>query len=957
MIDMRKIRTAAALAAALCLGIAQAQAQARPDSRGADSAPELMFRVDGELSTAAVSAVSGQQMFKTPTTNITNTLYGLAPGLSVQQGSGDPGGNTAWMKIRGIGTFRSEDNFTVFVDGFQTDMSYAQRLLPTEIANVYVLKDGAALSMFGMKGSNGVLWIETNRGRIGRTKIDVNFRQGFQRPLAITKPLGSADYAAYYNEAVSNDGGRVWNPKYTAAQIADYREGRGVDTDWYDEVLRSSASPFTSADVSVSGGGDNIRYFSSVGYMRNLGAIDNKRDADDHVANSTYQQFSIRTNLDVSFLKIFEVRIDLGGYLADRIGPNYSLSSLFGDLERYPNNIYAPFDSPDPTPDGNRMWSGTATHPNNPLASVKGIGTESSRDRSIQANFTLRQNFDFLLPGLYLQESASFANWIRGGRWISREYTRWSDGVEQTSQRDTPYGIGDDYGTNQWGWNQFRVQAGYENSFGPSRISSAVKYEQWGRQVDSNQNSYDSGSIQMNYAFQNVAGRLHYSYDRRYAAEFGFAYSGSDNYLKGNRFSFYPSLSGAWIASNEDFLAGSPSVELLKLRASWGQTGYDYSSYGRYLYGDTWGWSGSYPVGGMTGDPTWISALTPLYMSNPDITSERSNKFNVGIDARLFGSLEITVDAYMENRKGIVVRDNSYSSGVGLTPPYTNAGEVASRGLEFDVRYSKRIGSVDISVGGTGSFVSDRIVVSGEIPSASPDADPVGRKIWAHFGYEAVGFYEESDFDAGGNLAAGIAIPNFGEIQPGDVRYRDINGDGYINERDRTAIGKRDYPDLYYSFHGQVAFKGFDFSFLFQGMAGRDVNLLSARNKFVAFENYSTVYANAAQSWAYYPDEGIDRRSGALFPRLSLESNSNNYQNSSLWIRRGDFLKLRNVEIGYSLPQKVVGKIGLDRLRVYVNGVNLLTFSKLYRDYNVDPERMTGYPAVKSVNVGVSVGF
>lgn len=928
------------------------------EPEGDESVPEIMFRTDKQVSTASVSVVSGERMFRTPTTNSTSTLFGLASGLQVWEGSGEPGDNAATMYIRGLGTFQAANSYTVFVDGFQTDMSYAMRLLPTEIANLYVLKDGAALSTFGMKGANGVLWIETRRGHIGKTRIDVDIRQGFQKPLVVTKPLGSADYASFYNEAYSNDNGRIWNPPYSDSQINSYRNATGIDTDWYDEVLRSAPSPFTSVDASFSGGDNTMRYFATVGYMRSLGAIDNKRDKDDRFANVGYEQYTVRANFDVSFLNFLEARVDLGGHLADRNGPNYSMAALFSDLERYPNNIYRPLDSDQVNPDGSLRWSGTSVHPNNPLASVRALGTESLRDRSIQANLTLKQNLDMVTPGLYLQESASFANWIRGGRWNSRNYTRWMDGVEQTNDRDGNYTIGDDNGMNQWRWNQFRVQTGYSRSFGLHSVVGALKYEHWRRYVDENMNNYYSGNLQMDYAFQNVAGRLNYSYDGRYAAEFGFAYSGSDNFRKGNRFVFYPSISGAWIVSGESFLSASTIVDLLKLRFSWGRTGDDYTVYGRYLFSDYWGWTGNYPLGGMGGsDPSWIAGLTPQYMVNRNITAEKSDKYNIGLDAHILKGLDITVDAYLDKRTGIVVRDDSYSSVTGVAVPYTNAGKVTSRGIEFDLKYSARAEQVNFSIGGLGALISDKIVFSGEIPPASAFADPVGNRIWTYFGYDAVGFYDVGDFNADGTLGQGVPVPNFGSVQPGDIKYRDVDGDGYINEKDMVRIGNRSIPDLYYSFYGSVDFKGFDFSFLFQGMAGRDVNLLDAWNKFVPFENYSTVYGNADKSWAYYPEQGIDRRADALFPRLSLESNTNNYRNSSVWIKKGGFLKLRNIEIGYSLPDKIASKLGMYKARVYVNGVNLLTFSKLYRRYDIDPERMTGYPAVKSFNFGISVGF
>ncbi len=951
----------------LCLGLMLVPAletMSQEKAGKAKASPEIMFREDALLTTSAITEISGQKLAKTPTTNIMNTFYGYGTGYYLQEGSGAPDDNAAWLKIRGLGTFNSADGYTVFVDGFQTDMSYAQRLLPAEIENIYILKDGAALSTFGMKGSNGVLWIETKKGHSGKPEVDFNFRQGFQRPLVISRPLNSAGYAMYYNEAYSNDaGGKAWTPYYSDEQIAAYKNGEGPDVDWYKEVLKEDPALFTSADISFSGGTSNMKYFAVLGYMNNSGFIDNKRDKDRHFSNTTYQQYTLRTNFEVSFLKIFEAYIGVGGYIADRSAPNYDIATLFGNLESYPANIYNPYDSDLINPDGSRRWSGTAVHPDNPLASVKGLGTRSSRDRSVQANFRLKEKLDFITEGLYLEEAVSFSNWIRGSKTVSRNYTRWYDGVEQTSDRDASYTISDDYGTNMWKWIQLRAQLGYDRKFGSHSVTGALKYEQYSRMVDADMNQYGfpgylEDNLQMNYAYQNIAGRFRYSYDSRYVAEFGFAYSGSDNYMKGNRFSFYPSVSAAWIVSNENFLEDTESINLLKIRASWGQSGYDYSSYGRYLYDVTWTTDGGYPVGGLdNSEPGWINALTPSYLANPEITSERNTRYNVGVDARFFNAFDVNIDAFLEDRTGIVVRDQTYSSVVGLDAPFVNAGKVVTKGLELSLGYDRKIGPVELCFGFRGTYITDRVDFNGEIPAASAAADPVGHRIWTYFGYEADGFYTEDDFGPDGNLKTGLPVPSFGHVQPGDVRYKDLYPDGIINERDKTKIGNRNFPALYYSVLGFVSYKGFDFSFVLQGTGGSDVNLLDARSKFVPFENYSTVYGYADKSWAYYPEQGIDRRAGAEFPRLSTVTNSNNSQASSLWIRNGAYLKLRNVELGYTFPKRWLEKIRMRNLRIYVNAVNLFTVSELYCKYDVDPERLTGYPAVKSVNIGLTFGF
>jgi len=908
--------------------------------------PELLFGVDGMKSTSAISSVSGQTAFKTPASNLTNTLYGLLPGLAVTQGSGELGYDMAMMAIRGNGTF-NKGSLTVYIDGFQTDPSYVAYLLPSEVDRIYVLKDAAPLALFGMNGANGVLWIETRRGSIGETTVDVNLRTGWQSPQRISKPLGSESYARLYNEAVSNDNGMVWNPYYSDQQIESYRLKQGTDVDWYDEVLKP-VSPFSSSDISIRGGSESVRFFAMLGYVNSNGFYD--VDRDDVRSNQRFDQYSARVNLDFKTLRIFEGKVNIGGQVLNNKGPNFSNDQLWYNMATYPNNIYNIYDEVA----DNDHWSGTTIHPDNPVASIKGLGYRSNRDRSFQANFSLKESLDMVLPGLYVMESGSFATWTRGSYNIVRNYTRWHNGTAQTTDSNTDYVPEDDYGTNQWTWNQFRVQTGYERAFGVHNIHAAVNYEHYKRFVDTNLNG--SAGDNTTYARQAVNGRVNYSFDSRFVGELGFSYFGSDNYADGNRFQFYPSISGAWILSNESFLNTSEKIDFLKMRVSAGLSGYDYYEGGRYLYYQYYVNGPGFPTGN-AGDPTYNSSLIPAYLADPNLSAEKSTKYNAGFDARFLNAFAVTLDAFVDKRSDIIAQDNFYPAGLGINPPYSNIGKVTTRGVELSLNYEKAINQVSFSVGAMTTYVKDEIVFMSEILPASADARKTGNSLGSVFGYEANGFYDIGDFDANGVLVNTLPMPTFGVVQPGDVKYRDRNRDMIVDERDMTKISDGANPNLYYSLFGSVAFKGFDFRFVFQGIGDRDVNLMDAQSKVVAFRDNTTAYPIALDRWAYYPSQGIDTRSTAKYPRLSAGENTNNYVNSTLWIANGSFLKLRNVEFGYTIPTRISNKVGMRTARLYVNGVNLLTFSHLTKKYDMDPENMTGYPAVKSYNIGVSVGF
>jgi TonB-linked SusC/RagA family outer membrane protein len=897
--------------------------------------PGLFFGVDKVNSTSAASSVSGETLYKTPAANLTNTFYGLFPGLSVVQGSGEPGYDKATVNIRGIGSY-NYGSYTVFVDGFQTTPDYLQYLTPSEIKNVSILKDAAALAPFGMKGANGVIWVETKRGETGAMKAQVQLRSGIQKPQQITKPLGANDYASLYNEAVSNDNGRVWTPVSNGTP--------GADTDWYGEVLNAS-TPFSSVDASFSGGGNASKYFVSLAHVGSSGFYNVPND-DSH-SNARLQQYNIRSNFDFSLFNIFEGKVDLGGRIEDRKYPAYNGAALWNNLERYPNNIYS-------ARNDNGTWTGTAIHPDNPLASIRELGYFATRDRTLQANFSLKEKLDFITQGLYLSQAVSFNSWTRGSSSKTKNYARYINGVQQTNDQNTDLQISDDSGTNQWYWQQLQLGIGYQKQFGLHQITSAVNYLQYTYRVDMNMNGL--AGINTNYAYANVGGRFHYSYNDTYAAELGFAYSGSDNYMKGNRFGFYPALSLAWILSNEEFLSGVASVDFLKLRLSAGKSAYDTFDGGRYLYQQYYLYSGGYYTGNST--PVWHGGLTLGSIANPDIFAEESAKYNLGIESKLWRGLNVLLDAFVDKRSGIVTTDNSISAVFGATPPYRNVGKVSTAGIEVAVSYEGVAGDITYSVGGNATCIKDKIDYMAELTPSSPLAARTGQSIGTQFGYEAAGFYDITDFNSDGSLKSGIPTPSFGNVQAGDMKYRDIHEDGIIDERDMTKIGNSSFPNLIYAFHAEAGWKGFDCRILFQGTGGRDVNTLqSAWNKFAAFTNNGNAYEIAKGRWAYYPDQGIDTRASASYPRLSTQNNENNYKSSTFWIKNGDFLKLRNVEIGYSLQKNTLDKIKLSNARIFVNGINLLTFSELTRDYQIDPETVSGYPAVKSYNIGITVGF
>jgi TonB-linked SusC/RagA family outer membrane protein len=942
--------------------------------------PGRFFNSNRINATGAVSTVSGETLYHTPTPSLTNTLYGRLPGLSVAQGSGEPGNDNALLGIRGVGTYgvgnvtSGYSTYKIFVDGFETNQNYFNYLSPAEIESISILKDAASLATFGMRGSNGVIWVVTKRGKVGKPTIQFQTRTGFESPINLNKPLGSYQYASLYNEAISNDNGNIWTPKYTSAQLQGYQNGTGINTDFYKQVLKSH-TPYTDGDLIFNGGDNDARYNIVFDYANQQGLYNVANN--DYTKNESFARYNLRSNLNFNFLNIFEARVDLGGRLEDRKLPNYNSAQLFTDLANYPSNIY-------PVTQTNGTFSGTSLYPNNPFGSISGLGWQSTHTKILQGNFGLKEKLNFITKGLYLDEAVSFNSYSVSSYNKTATYARYASGSTTPTTLDkTTTIVASALGAvTQEDWKQATVSLGYDRQFNDSHITSVVNYDQSDFRGD--------GLFGYIYHYQNVSGRANYNYKDKYVGEFGFSYFGTDSYAPGNRWGFYPAVSGAWIVSNESFLKSDPIISFLKIRASVGKTGNSdsqapgnalpaFGSNGRFLYqqyytGSTLSSSqasGVFYTGNTT--PSQAGTLIPLFTANPAIFAEQSIKYNIGADITILKNLTVTLDAFMDKRSKIITLDNSIPGDFGNNLIFNNVGKMTNKGFEASATYANKSGQVGYSITGMASYNKNRIDYEAEVPTAYPYNALTGLAYGTQKGLVATGLYQLSDFNADGSLRTGQAIPAFGKVQPGDIKYQDLNGDGKIDQTDYTTVGKSMYPTLTYSFGGNINYKGFDVGVFFQGTSGSTVNTLYAsavgntlNPQTVAFVNNGNVFANAQNAWAYYPDQGIDTRATATYPRLTTIGNNNNYQSSSYWIKSGDYLRVRNAELGYTFSSEMIQKLKLSKLRVYVNAVNPITWSTLLKNYHIDPETYSsitstgssnGYPALKSFNIGVTATF
>lgn len=917
--------------------------------------------VIGKYATYAISGTNGDALYKTAVSNLSNALAGNLSGLTVIQNSGEPGWDAATLTLRSMSTFNNS-NMTIYLDGFETNYSAIQYLSPFEIADVIVLKDAAALSMLGIKGGNGALWITTKRGIKAKPSIQLHARAGLQQPGKLNKPLGAADYAGLYNEAYSNDNNRIWSPVYSQSDINKYRDGSDPifhpDVDWYDEVLRNN-TPFYNADLSFTGGNDVVKYFLMLGYANTKGLYDVDKNQE-VMSNLDFKRYNIRANLDFNISSVLEAKLSVGGKIEDRKSPSYVGSTLWNNMARYPSLAY-PVQLP-----GNR-WTGNSIFPDNPVASIRDLGYNSTHDMDIQFSFMVKEKLDFLLRGLYLTEAISFNAYSRGTYNKTKDYTRYEaflndrgeiDYRKTLTNMDTDYEIYDDNGTTQWNRDAFEVAIGYDNRFDRHFVSSLVKYHQ-----DTYRNSIsDNGANGVNakYGFRNVLGYLNYMYDQRYVAEFGFSASGSDNYK--HKWSFYPALSAAWIVTNESFIFANRYLSSLKLRLSGGLTGNDKFDDGRYLYQQYYGYGNGYGLGNAV--PNWVYGIYQYRLANENIGPEKGLKYNAGVDASFFNNrLDMILDLYYEKRKDILAQNNELMAVLGVDVPYENIGRVINKGMELQLSYHDKAGKdFRYSVTGMLNYNYNKIDYMAEEFHSEAYMWRTGRRIGTPFGLEAIGFYDVDDFDANGKLLTEkngikVPVPNFGSVQLGDIKYIDKNGDGVINENDETAIGRSYYPKWNLALNLGLFFKQFDLSCLFQGVLGRDVNLLDAGYDVIAFVDNANAPRIAGERWAYYPDQNIDTRETATYPRLTTTRNDNNYRNSTFWMKNGDYFRLKNVELGYTLPSRLTEKAHIRKVRFYVNASNLLTASSLLRKYDLDPEVMRGYPITRSYSIGVNFNF
>ena len=888
--------------------------------------------------TDAVSYISGDKLNNLPGINRNNVLGGRLAGLTVQQSNGEPGSENSAMYIRGLRTLGgAQQTPYILVDGYwRNDASYIN---PNDIESITILKDAASTALYGLRGGNGVVLITTKRGKDEDIKVSLDAKYGLQSPTRIPKYLDSYNYATLYNEALRNAGG---TDKYDATALDAYKTGADPfnfpNIDWGKEFLKEYSTQ-QDYNLSIRGGNKALRYYASAGYVKNTGLFNVDESANTYNTNMDFDMFRLRSNVDVQVTKDLQASMEIGFRQEKRNSPGLndnSSSRIFSVLYQLPPNVFPIFNQ-----DGS--LAGNSQYTNNPYGLLNNSGYSLYTVRNTDAAFKLKYDLGKLVQGLTAKGSVSFDSYFEQTIGRNKGFVVYEGSLLNERGVKNP---ASQQNSNTIGNNQriFDIQAGfdYARTFGKSNITGTLFAEQ---------TSFAGEGATMPHYYKGIMGRANYAYNGRYLAQISFGYQGSEQISDNQRYILFPAVSVGWILSEETFLKDNTIVNFLKIRASHGLTGNDsnigyfqklsfFEKSGSYLFGDNLASFGGYREGAL---------------GNPDITAEKTRKSNLGIDSKFFNShLSISVDAFYEKTTGIIVDLNSIPGILGTTNvPTGNAGIVENKGFELQMNYSNTAGEISYGIGGNFSFNRNKILEMQEQDYAYEFNYRTGHPIGSQFGLQSLGyFYDDEDISAS-------QLQTYGTVRPGDLKYKDLTGDGKVDINDVSYIGKSWMPEIVYGVTLDLAYKGFDFSMLIQGVNNVNKKLSGAAYWEFFPNGLGKVMDHHMDRWSYYPDLGIDTRATATYPRLSIEGDNTNNKapNSTFWLKDASYMRIKSAEIGYSLPAAVVKYIHLSNLRIFASGYNLFTFDKVKV---IDPESAgdgIAYPIQRIYNFGVSVEF
>lgn len=906
--------------------------------------------------TAAISSVDGDQLVKAPVANISNTLGGRVSGVISRQASGEPGSDNDRIQIRGIGTTGSSVPL-VIVNGIPRDYN---DLDPNEIETITILKDAAAVAPYGLAGANGVILVTTKRGKEGKFTLNYNGFYGFQKPTNMPEFLNSYDYARLLSLANENIG----NPAtYTPEQLQKFKDGSDPDhypnTDWVGEVLSDNA-PITRHSISFSGGSQRIRVYSNIGYLFQEGVVPFIK----------FDRYNFSSSIDADVTNTTTVSFDIRGVLSKQKNPSGNAgTAIFTNVTEYPPILPI------------RFSNGMAA--NALLPQIYESGYNTSTDNMLNAKLQVEQKIPFI-PGLSLKGAFAYSKFYTFGKVWNLPLTFYSlnaqDQYLQQSAGPVNPTLSEAFNENQGIVTQayltydktfgkhtigalavLETQKGLTNNFSAARINYSVFLDEL-NSGSSNKNDLSNGGSSGESAQTGLVYRVNYAYSGKYLVELSGRYDGHYYFAPGDRYAFFPAVSLGWLLSKEKFIRDNyPWISTLKLRGSYGKSGN--LAGGPFQYLASYGLRNSYVFGGTS--PVQVQGIYENIQANPNITWETANKGDIGLDASFFrGKLAFAIDVFKERRSDMLIAPQAIlpaEYGIGISQ--VNAGIMENHGVDFNISSDHTFtNGIRLNASFNFSYAQNKLIQTFESSSTfnNPNRKQTGRPLNTQFGLTALGLYQLSDFDASGNLNAGLPVPGFGPVKPGDIKYEDIAGapgadgkptgpDGKIDVNDYNVIGDPLFPQIIYGFNLSLSWKGFDLSALLQG-AGKASIYLNDETAYPFF-NGAKIFKEQTDFWT--PDNP-----NASYPRLTPSPITNNTQPSSFWIKSGNYLRLKTLEAGYSLPKSLVNPVHIASLRVFLSGQNLITFSKLkFLDPELGNERARYYFQQKILSFGLNVGF
>lgn len=911
--------------------------------------------------TGAIASIQTKEIKQSPAANLAVTLAGRLPGLTTVQSSGEPGRDVTSLYIRGQGTVNTQSPI-VLVDGVERDLTYID---PNEIESVTILKDASSTAIFGVRGANGVILVTTRRGTSEIPEINATIETGAQEFPRFITPVNAFDFATLRNLARTNDG---LPEVYSAEALEHYRIGddplRFANTDWK-EMNVKDASLQQRYNLNVSGAGKMTKYFVNAGYLNQGGQFKHEKGLS-YDPSFKLDRYNFRSNIDLQLNKTLKAYLNVAGYLEKQNMPMSLLNKLSTDFDAnlasqsasqgiigLMNDLnataYGPLD-----PNGDVITIPTVDWPTFGLLNRSGYAQQTRSN--VLATFGMEQNLDFITKGLSVKAAMSFDSRSTNNLFAGRDFAKrvqvvnpnlkGVDGKDSVSYRaynahiNTPLSIRGGHAFSSL--SNFQGYINYSRSFNKHAVTGLVLYQQ-------QKNIYDE---QLPFNLMGLAGRITYGFDNKYFAEFNAGYNGSEQFAKGRRFGFFPAVSAGWLISNEKFLANNKAFTLLKLRGSYGEVGNDRIGDRRFLYLDdiqvatAGGYSGS--LG--TGDVVDVN-----FLKNELLQWEVAKKANIGLEVGLYNDFSLTVDVFQERRDNILRTRGSIPILNGLPTsvlPPVNIGVIENKGYEVELGYKKAYNK-DFSFMSRVNlnYAINKQIFTDEAQLPEDNAFRYrqrGFSIGQPFGYEVERYFR----DAADVLNSPVQNVGGHESRPGDFKYKDLNGDNIVDVRDQAPIGFGNVPQYTLGASFSITLKNFDASALIQGVMNMG-RYFSGRGSFATagVKNYLERHKS---SWT---EERAANGEEILYPRLTTQTNPNELVNS-FFVVDASYVRLKNAEIGYTLPLDLSKKIGAKRVRVYANGLNLLTFDKMpTKEYDPEVLNWAAYPIMRIYNLGLNVTF